>query len=94
MLLILLYDNKFVQFLCTGSSFLHIMITHNVDLCKKRAPLHASNHFSFESYTFADDENDSFYSISEKLEQSIIVPLWHSSGNDSLLCLGHLSPCT
>ena len=34
MFLFLLCDNKFVQFLSTGSSFLHIMIKHNVDFCK------------------------------------------------------------
>ena len=34
MFLILLCDNNFLQYLCTGSSFLHIMITHNVGFCK------------------------------------------------------------
>ena len=53
LILILLCDKKFVQFFSTGSNFLHIVITHN-----KRAPLHASYLFPFESYTTADDEND------------------------------------
>ena len=30
----LLCDNKFVQILCTGSGFLHFMITHNINFCK------------------------------------------------------------
>ena len=30
---ILLYDNKFAQFIFTGS-FFHIMLAHNVDFCK------------------------------------------------------------
>ena len=34
MFFILLCDDKFEQFICTGSSFLHIMITHYVEFCK------------------------------------------------------------
>ena len=36
MFLALLCDNKFVQFLSTGSNFLQIMIAHNVDFCKNK----------------------------------------------------------
>ena len=47
-----------MQLVSTVSSFLHIMIRHNVDFCKKRAPLHAFNNFSFELYSIIDDENE------------------------------------
>ena len=47
-----------MQFVSTASSFLHIMLRHNVDFCKKRAPLHASNNFPFELYSITDDENE------------------------------------
>ena len=44
-------------------------------LVKKTALLHASNQFSFESYSTADDKKEyilnNFYFIHEKLEQRI-----------------------
>ena len=50
---------EIVQFLSTsGSCFLNIMKTHNVDICKNDLRLMPLNFFSFESYSIADDEND------------------------------------
>ena len=47
-----------MQLVSTVSSFLHIMIRHYVDFCKKRVPLHAFYNFSFELYSITDDENE------------------------------------
>ena len=60
MFLILLYDNKFVQFLYTGSRFLKIMIAHNVDFCKNELRVIPLTIFHLHStfYTIDDDEND------------------------------------
>ena len=33
-------------------------IVHGVGFCKKRAPFHASNCFSFELYSIANDKNE------------------------------------
>ena len=49
--LILVCNIKNIQCVSTGSCFLHIMIR------QKRDPHHASNNFSFELYSIADDEN-------------------------------------
>ena len=46
-----------MQFVSTVSSFLHIMIRHNVGFFFKRTPLHAFNNFSFELHYITDDEN-------------------------------------
>ena len=57
-LLILVCNEKNMQTVSTVSSSLHIMIRHNDNFCKKRAPLHASDNFSFELFSIADDENE------------------------------------
>ena len=49
-----------MKFVSTVSSFLNIMIRHNIDFCKKRAPFYASNKFLFELYSITDDEKEAF----------------------------------
>ena len=49
---------------------------------KKRVPFNASNYFSFELYSIADDENDKeiIFFHSRKLEQRVELPEWHIKG--------------
>ena len=74
---------EFLQLLSTVSSFRHIMITNNLNFCRKKhlkeqGSLHASNSFPFEMYSFADDENIKqflFRFILVKLGQGFDPPL-------------------
>ena len=47
-----------MQFVYTVSSFLHIMIRHNVDFCKNEPRFMPFIIFSFELYSITDDENE------------------------------------
>ena len=76
MFLILMCDNKFVQFLSTGSSFPHIMITHNVDFCQNELsfmPL-TIPHLNPVLLLMIKMRRTNFYFISDKLRQRIVVP--------------------
>ena len=56
-LILLCHYNFFFAILSTGSSFLPIMITHNVDFCKNKLRF-MPNYFPFESNTIVADENE------------------------------------
>ena len=54
----LLCEFLFVQFLSTGSSFLHIMITHYVDFCKNELRFMPVTIFHLYPITIVDENND------------------------------------
>ena len=47
-----------MQFVSTVSSFLHITIRDNVDLCKNEPRFMPFDNFSFELYSITEHENE------------------------------------
>ena len=72
---------KCVQFLSTGSSFVHIMITRYVDFCKNELRFLPLTIFQLNSILLLMmkiTRKQFFKFICEKLEQNIIVPLLYT----------------
>ena len=63
MILILMCEYKFVQFLSTGSSFLQIEITHNVDFCESEPRFTLLIFVTFDSFTTETRNDKNFFKI-------------------------------
>ena len=66
-----------MQFLCTGSSFLHIMRTYNVCFCKNELRFMPLTIFHLNILYYCwwwKWQEKTFYFICEKSDQSIVVP--------------------